>query len=116
VGCHHEKYDGSGYYDGLRGEEIPLNARIFAIADVFDALTSERPYKKPLSYEETMGILSQGAGAHFDPELLDVFKRIAPSLYHALTDPGANPRGEMQEIIHQYFKSDLAVIMQEAAK
>jgi HD-GYP domain-containing protein (c-di-GMP phosphodiesterase class II) len=116
VGCHHEKYDGSGYYGGLRGEEIPLNARLFAIADVFDALTSERPYKKPLSYDETMGILSQGAGAHFDPELLDVFKRIAPSLYHALTDSGADPRREMQEIIRQYFKSDLAVIMQEAAK
>jgi len=115
VGCHHEKYDGSGYYGGLRGEAIPLNARIFAIADVFDALTSERPYKKPLSYDETMGILSQGAGKHFDPELLEVFKRIGPSLYHALTDAGADPRAEMQEIIHQYFKSDLAVIMQEAA-
>jgi HD-GYP domain-containing protein (c-di-GMP phosphodiesterase class II) len=116
VGCHHEKYDGSGYYGGLRGEEIPLNARLFAIADVFDALTSERPYKKPLSYDETMGILSQGSGAHFDPELLEVFRRIAPSLYHALTDSGADPRREMQEIIHYYFKSDLAVIMQEAAK
>jgi HD-GYP domain-containing protein (c-di-GMP phosphodiesterase class II) len=116
VGCHHEKYDGSGYYGGLRGEAIPLNARIFAIADVFDALTSERPYKKPLSYDETMGILSQDAGKHFDPELLDVFKRIAPSLYHALTDPGANPRAEMREIIHQYFKSDLNVIMEEAAE
>ncbi|MGH7261990.1 MAG: HD-GYP domain-containing protein [Nitrospiraceae bacterium] len=115
VGHHHEKYDGSGYYGGLRGEEIPLNARIFAIADVFDALTSERPYKKPLSYDETVGILSQGAGAHFDPELLEVFRRIAPGLYHALTDRGADPRGEMQEIIHHYFKSDLAVIMQEAA-
>jgi len=115
VGSHHEKYNGSGYYGGLRGDEIPLNARLFAIADVFDALTSERPYKKPLSYSETMGILTQGAGAHFDPELLEVFRRIAPSLYHALTGPDADPRREMQEIIHHYFKSDLAVIMQEAA-
>ncbi len=116
VGYHHEKYDGSGYDRGLRGEEIPLNARLFAIADVFDALTSERPYKKPLSYDETMGILSQGAGSHFDPELLEVFRRIAPSLYHALTDRGADPRREMQEIIRQYFRGDLSAIMQEAAQ
>ncbi len=115
VGCHHEKYDGSGYDGGLRGGEIPLNARLFAIADVFDALTSERPYKKPLSYDETMKILSQGAGAHFDPELLEVFRRVAPGLYRALTDRGADPRREMQEIIRQYFRGDLAAIMQEVA-
>jgi len=115
VGYHHEKYDGSGYDRGLQGEDIPMNARIFAIADVFDTLTSERPYKKPLGYDETMHTLVQGSGSHFDPELLEVFRRIAPSLYHALTDPGADPHHEMQEIIHHYFKSDLAVIMQEAA-
>jgi len=115
VGCHHEKYDGSGYDGGLRGEEIPLNARLFAIADVFDALTSARPYKQPFSYDETMKTLVQGAGTHFDPELLEVFRHVAPGLYHALTDRDADPRHEMQEIIHHYFKSDLAVIMQEAA-
>ncbi len=93
-----------------------MTARIFAIADVFDTLTSERPYKKPLSYDETMGILSQGAGSHFDPELLEVFRRIAPSLYHALTGRDADPRREMQQIIQQYFGGDLAAIMREAAK
>lgn len=115
VGCHHEKYDGSGYYGGLRDGEIPLNARLFAIADVFDALSSERPYKEPLSYDETMKILLQGAGAHFDPELLKVFQRIAPDLHHALTERSADPRREMKEIIRQYFRGDLTAIMQEVA-
>jgi HD-GYP domain-containing protein (c-di-GMP phosphodiesterase class II) len=116
VGYHHEKYDGSGYDGGLRGGDIPMNARLFAIADVFDALTSERPYKKPLSYDETMKILLQGAGVHFDPALLEVFRRIAPGLHRAFTEGGIDPRRELQEIIHRYFKSDLAAIMQEAAE
>ena len=60
VGSHHEKYEGNGYPAGLKGEAIPVLARIFAIADVFDALTSHRPYKKPLSYEETIDILMKG--------------------------------------------------------
>jgi HD-GYP domain-containing protein (c-di-GMP phosphodiesterase class II) len=81
VGHHHEKYNGQGYYQGLAGEEIPLGARIFAIADVFDALTSERPYKKPFSFEKTMEILEQDKGTHFDPTLVDAFGRIAPDLY-----------------------------------
>jgi len=81
VGCHHEKYDGSGYPNGLAGEEIPLVARIFAIVDVFDALTSERPYKAPLSYEDTMRILEAGRCSHFDPVLLDCFSGIALRLH-----------------------------------
>jgi HD-GYP domain-containing protein (c-di-GMP phosphodiesterase class II) len=116
VGCHHEKYDGSGYDHGLRGGDIPMSARLFAIADVFDALTSERPYKKPLGYDETMKILSQGAGAHFDPELLAVFQRIAPGLHRSFTEGGIDPHREMQGITQLYFKSDLSVIMQEAAE
>ena len=116
VGYHHEKYDGSGYDRGLRGADIPTNARLFAIADVFDALTSERPYKKPLGYDETMTILSKGAGAHFDPALLEVFRRVAPGLHRSFTDHGIDPRREMQEIIRRYFKGDLDVIMQEAVE
>jgi HD-GYP domain-containing protein (c-di-GMP phosphodiesterase class II) len=81
VGCHHEKYDGSGYPQGLSGEDIPLEARIFAIVDVFDALTSRRPYKAPLSYEETMRILEAGRGHHFDPALFDRFAGIAAQLH-----------------------------------
>ncbi|OIQ26430.1 two-component system response regulator [uncultured Vibrio sp.] len=70
---HHEKWDGSGYPHGTKGEEIPLSARIVAIADVFDALTSERPYKKAWSIEKTVALIKEEAGSHFDPHLVDVF-------------------------------------------
>lgn len=70
---HHEKWDGSGYPHGLQGDEIPLCARIVAIADVFDALTSERPYKHAWSIEEAKSLLNQQAGKHFDPELVSTF-------------------------------------------
>ena len=81
VEFHHEKFDGSGYLKGLKGEAIPLNARIFAIVDVFDALISVRPYKKAFSFEEAMRILQDGRGSHFDPNLLDAFTGIASELY-----------------------------------
>ncbi|USD32269.1 MULTISPECIES: response regulator [Vibrio] len=70
---HHEKWDGSGYPHGTQGEAIPLSARIVAIADVFDALTSERPYKKAWPVEEAVALLEEGAGAHFDPNLVPIF-------------------------------------------
>lgn len=70
---HHEKWDGSGYPNALRGEEIPLFGRIVAIADVFDALGSKRPYKEPFSDEECFRIISEAKGAHFDPSLVDIF-------------------------------------------
>lgn len=70
---HHEKYDGSGYPMGLSGEEIPLYGRIVAIADVFDALTSARPYKKAWSFNEAIDFLNQNAGKHFDPVLIALF-------------------------------------------
>ena len=70
---HHEKWDGTGYPDRLKGEEIPLQARMMAIADVYDALISERPYKKAFSHEEAMRIISEGRGTQFDPNLIDIF-------------------------------------------
>ena len=70
---HHEKWDGSGYPKGLAGEEIPLWGRISAVADVFDALTSKRPYKEAFSNEKAYAILKEGRGKHFDPRVLDVF-------------------------------------------
>ncbi|WP_421903935.1 HD-GYP domain-containing protein [Maridesulfovibrio sp.] len=70
---HHEKWDGSGYPSGLSGEDIPLPGRICAIADVFDALTSKRPYKEPFSVERSLEIMKEGRGKHFDPELIDLF-------------------------------------------
>ena len=70
---HHEKFDGTGYPDNLKGNDIPLNARIFAIIDVFDALISIRPYKNPFSYDEAIKIMKNSSGTHFDPTLLDIF-------------------------------------------
>lgn len=71
---HHEKWDGSGYPNGLSGEAIPLEGRIVAIADVFDALTSVRPYKKAWSVADAIKFLNDGAGSHFDPKLVPLFK------------------------------------------
>src|SRR5947199_5934718 len=70
---HHEKWDGTGYPYGLAGEEIPLYGRICAVADVFDALTTPRPYKEALSNERACEAMLKGRGSHFDPQILDVF-------------------------------------------
>lgn len=70
---HHERWDGSGYPKGLRGNDIPLSARIVAIADVFDALTSERVYKKAFSFEDAIKLIEDSAGTHFDPVIVEVF-------------------------------------------
>jgi putative two-component system response regulator len=70
---HHEKWDGSGYPSGLSGEQIPLQGRISAVADVFDALTSKRPYKEAFPVPKALDIMHQGRGFHFDPQVLDVF-------------------------------------------
>ncbi|MCL2807996.1 MAG: response regulator [Coriobacteriia bacterium] len=72
---HHEKWDGTGYPGGLSGEDIPLSARISAIADVFDALTSDRPYKRAFTAEESLAIIYQDSGSHFDPYLVEVLRR-----------------------------------------
>jgi len=77
---HHEKWDGSGYPLGLAGEAIPEAARIVAIADVFDALTTKRPYKEPWSIEETLKVMKQSAGSHLDPHLLPIFLAIMPEI------------------------------------
>jgi putative two-component system response regulator len=70
---HHEHWDGKGYPRGLKGEEIPLQGRIMAIVDVYDALVSERPYKKALSDEEAVKIIMEGSGTHFDPKIVKAF-------------------------------------------
>ena len=72
---HHEKWNGKGYPCGLKGEEIPLSARIMAVADVFDALVSKRSYKDGFPFEEAMEIIQEGAGSHFDPKIADAFIR-----------------------------------------
>jgi putative two-component system response regulator len=70
---HHEKWDGSGYPNSLKGIAIPIASRIAAIADVFDALTSKRPYKEPFSVEKSLAIIREGRGSHFDPDVVDAF-------------------------------------------
>ena len=70
---HHERYDGTGYPDGLKGEAIPLEARVMALADVYDALTAERCYKKAMPKEQALRIMKEGRGTQFDPVLCDLF-------------------------------------------
>ncbi len=77
---HHEKWDGSGYPNGLKGLDIPQAGRIAALADVFDALTSERPYKKAWTVEDTLELIKENSGTHFDPELVDVFMKVLPGI------------------------------------
>jgi len=104
VGAHHEKFDGSGYPKQTAGEAIPLEARIFAIADVFDALTSRRPYKEPLAFDETMKILESGRSRHFDPRLLDLFGGIARSLYDAYAGrDDVRLREELRATVNRFF-------------
>jgi putative two-component system response regulator len=73
---HHERWDGKGYPQGLQGEDIPLPARLMAVADVYDALTSKRVYKPALPHEEAFGIIMRGRGSHFDPTAIDIFQSI----------------------------------------
>ena len=77
---HHEKWDGSGYPDGLAGEKIPLAARLMAVADVFDALMTSRPYKTAMTHEQAVAIIVQGGGAHFDPQIVGAFMAIQDDL------------------------------------
>ena len=74
---HHEKWDGTGYPHGLKAEDIPLEARIFAVCDVYDALRSPRVYKEPFTHERSSAIINDGYGTHFDPEMVDVFNECA---------------------------------------
>ena len=108
VAAHHEKFGGGGYPQGALADDIPLVARIFAIADVFDALTSNRPYKNPLGFEETMKILHHGRGVHFDPELLDAFTGIAAELHekYAGGEEG-DLRQELVAMVGRYFSAGM---------
>ncbi|MDR9500008.1 MAG: HD domain-containing protein [Hydrogenovibrio sp.] len=104
VAFHHEKVDGSGYPNGFSGENIPINAKIFALADVFDALTSKRPYKKPMPLEKALGILQEGRGQHFDPSLTDQFLQLAPVLYQRYYGLERKElENHLNHIIERYF-------------
>ena len=89
--CHHEHYDGNGYPRKLKGDEIPLCARIMAVADVYDALVSKRPYKEPLPHEVAVAEVLKGKGKQFDPDVVEAFAGIAdslPDLYQKFKDEG----------------------------
>jgi HD-GYP domain-containing protein (c-di-GMP phosphodiesterase class II) len=84
VAQHHERWDGSGYPVGLRGGEIDLNARIFAVADAFDAITSDRVYRVGKSYEAAARELEEWAGRQFDPDVVEAFRRVPPEEWEEL--------------------------------
>jgi adenylate cyclase len=95
---HQEKWDGSGYPEGLKGEAIPLPARLMAVADVYDALISRRGYKEPLSHREAVETMRQGRGTHFDPDILDAFlegEEEFRAIAARFAGPGAEPLPEV---------------------
>ncbi|MGE5471009.1 MAG: HD-GYP domain-containing protein [Bacteroidota bacterium] len=106
VAGHHEKWNGAGYPRQLKGEAIPLAARIFAVADVFDALCSRRPYKEPLPFDEAMRILERDTGSHFDPAVMACFRPVAREIYLTLADCSEEQtRNLLEERVHLHFAS-----------
>lgn len=97
VAAHHERWDGAGYPHGLAGEAIPLAARIFAVADVFDALCSKRPYKEPMNFDTAMSILKTDTGSHFDPQVIAVFTPMARAIYDRLAESSEAQARELLE-------------------
>ena len=80
VYTHHEWWDGKGYPRGIKGNAIPVAGRLVAVVDVYDAMTARRLYRQPVSHEEAVQLIVGGRGTHFDPDVVDAFVRIAPSL------------------------------------
>jgi len=104
VAAHHEKWDGSGYPRGLRAEAIPLAARIFAVADVFDALCSKRPYKEPLPFEQVLVMIQADSGRHFDPAVVSTFCKIADEIRARLVDGSeTTARTLLEACIRRHF-------------
>lgn len=97
VAGHHERWDGTGYPRRLKGEYIPLAARIFAVADVFDALCSRRPYKEPMNFETVMEILERESGSHFDPDVMTEFRPMARKIFDHLADCSEEAASKMLE-------------------
>jgi putative two-component system response regulator len=91
AGTHHEKWDGTGYPMGLKGKNIPLEGRLMAVADVYDALIAIRPYKKAFSHEETCKIIEDGSGTHFDPQLTEIFRNVRDEFESVSAAHNSNP-------------------------
>lgn len=106
---HHERFDGAGYPDGLKGQDIPLVARIFAVVDVFDALTSQRPYKEAMSVPDAMAIIDSESVGHFDPYIVTVFRDLAQGLHERTSRAESHellPR--LRETTMRYFAARTA--------
>ena len=89
VYTHHERWDGRGYPRGLKGEQIPIPGRVMAVVDAYDALTTARCYRGPMPHEQAVELIVDGEGTHFDPAVIDAFRRTAPLLFrvaHETTD------------------------------
>jgi HD-GYP domain-containing protein (c-di-GMP phosphodiesterase class II) len=105
VAGHHEKWDGSGYPRRLSGELTPLAARIFTVADVFDALCSKRPYKEPMGFEAAMAILESDTGSHFDPSVMEAFRTMAPGIFNTLANTTeSDARHLLEDRVRQHFE------------
>ena len=105
VAAHHEKWNGTGYPRRLAGEAIPLAARIFAVADVFDALCSKRPYKEPMGFDAAMAILEKDTGSHFDPAVMAVFREMASAVFKRLENSSeSDARALLEERVRQHFE------------
>ena len=113
VAQHHEKWDGSGYPLGLRGEEIDICARIFSVADAFDAITSDRVYRKGKPYEAAAQELDDWAGKQFDPEIVEAFHRVPPEDWRELHDQSLLKKEdalEVRRMVELVLESQLAVV------
>src|SRR5919107_677088 len=97
VRYHHEQWDGRGYPDGLKGEEIPLTARILSVVDCFDSVREDRPYRKGMTREDAIALLRRGAGRHFDPRVVEAFLRHLPRFDEEITAAGLDNRGLTNE-------------------
>jgi HD-GYP domain-containing protein (c-di-GMP phosphodiesterase class II) len=105
VAAHHEKWNGTGYPRQLSGQDIPLAARIFAVADVFDALCSKRPYKEPMGFDAAMAILEKDTGSHFDPAVMAVFRPMARQTFDRLANISENEsRILLEERVRHHFE------------
>jgi HD-GYP domain-containing protein (c-di-GMP phosphodiesterase class II) len=106
---HHERFDGGGYPDGLRGDAIPRVARIFSVVDVFDALTSVRPYKAAKTFAEAMSFIESGSGMQFDSSVVAVFARVIPGAYEKFGQAiEADLRKELRNVLLRYFKAEIS--------
>ena len=104
VAGHHEKWDSTGYPRQLAGDQIIIGARIFAVADVFDALCSKRPYKEAMSFDAAMAVLVGETGTHFDPAVMDVFLPLAREIHDCLESSSEDDiRRLLDDCVHRHF-------------